>query len=338
MIRLTALQATCVLQLLLLAGCSNDSTTPSPPVGEGLWTASGASPTVLRLGPSQLVTSGNVAPSTAVFTLRAELIEPAGIAFDRSGTLWVASTSDSLLVGFAPAAVTSSGLAEATIISPTDGSLSGPTRIAFDPAHRLWVANSGNGTLVRFNAAQLTGSGAPAPAVVLSGLGHPTALAFGANGSLWVSDNQARTIVEYTAGQLATSGSPAPRVVLSTMGSSLMRPAGLAFDDSGTLWVANPGNGTVVSFTPAQLAVTGSPAPHLVLSSVAGTLGAPLGLAFDGEGSLWVMRDAGILEKFGTRELTATGAPPPSVQLVLTDYRLFSGMAFSPVPAGLPLN
>ena len=34
----------------------------------------------------------------------------------------------------------------------------------------------------------------------------------------------------------------------------------------------------------------------------------------------------------------ATGAPPPSVRLVLTDYTLFGGVAFWLVPAGLPLN
>jgi len=34
----------------------------------------------------------------------------------------------------------------------------------------------------------------------------------------------------------------------------------------------------------------------------------------------------------------ATGAPPPSARLVLTDYTLLGGVAFWLVPAGLPLN
>ena len=339
MIRFTVIKAALVLQLLLLAGCSGDSITPTPQTRDGLWTASGAPPTVLRLAPSQLSASGDVVPSTAVFTGNAELILPIGIAFDRSGELWIASHSDSLLVAFAPDALSGSGSADATtVISPSGGSLSAPTGLAFDPAHRLWVANSGNGTLVRFDAAQLTSSGAPTPAVVLTGVGHPVGLAFDANGSLWVSDNKAQTIVEYVAGQLVASGSPAPTVVLSAKDRSLVRPAGIAFDEAGDLWVANTGSQAVASFTPAQLAATDTPAPHVVLFLASAGLGIPVGLAFDGDGSLWVMGESGVLEKFGTAALAATGDSPPSVRLVMTGYTLFSGMAFFPVPAGLPLN
>jgi sugar lactone lactonase YvrE len=338
-IRIIGLRAALVLPLLMLAGCSDDAATPTPAVLDGLWTASGAPPTVLRLAPGQLAGSGDILPSTAVFTSSAELIAPVGMAFDTSGALWVASNSDSVLVAFAPEDLESSGSTEVSrVIRSTGGSLSGPSGLAFDRAHRLWVANSDNGTLVRLDAAQLSASGAPTPAIIVSGLGHPTALAFGADGSLWVADNQTHTIIEYVAGQLAGSGSPAPTVVLSGRNSSLMNPAGLAFDRSGNLWVANPGNHEVVSFTAAQLTATGSPSPHVVLSSIAGSLGSPVGLAFDRGGSLWVMSVTGILEKFGTAALAVTGAPSPSVRLALTDYTLFSGLAFSPPPAGLPLR
>jgi len=338
-VRPAVLQATFALLLPMASGCASDSTRPSPSSQDGLWTASGAPPTVLRLAPSQLSDTGNVVPSTAVFTSNAELIAPVGIAVDAAGALWVASSSDSLLVAFAPDALPSSGSADAaTVISPRDGSLSAPTGLAFDPAHRLWVANSANGTLVRFDAGQLSAGGAPVPAVVLSGLGHPVALAFDAKGSLWVAENRAQTIVEYVAGQLAASGTPAPTVVLSAKDRSLVRPVGLAFDRVGNLWVANSGSQAVVSFTPAQLAVTGSPAPHVVLFLASASLGVPVGLAFDRDANLWVMGVGGILEKFGKADLVATGAPAPSIQLALTGYTLFSGIAFSPVPPGVPLN
>jgi len=51
-----------------------------------------------------------------------------------------------------------------------------------------------------------------------------------------------------------------------------------------------------------------------------------------------VDRWLGIMEKFGTAALAASGAPAPAVRLVLGGYTLLSGMAFSPVPADLPLN
>jgi sugar lactone lactonase YvrE len=338
-VRPAVLQATIALLLPVAAGCANDATRPSATSMDGLWTASGAPPTVLRLAPSQLSHTGNVVPATAVFASNAELIAPVGVAFDTSGALWVTSNSDSLLIAFAPHALASSGFADATtVISPSGGSLSAPTGLAFDPAHRLWVANSADGTLVRFDAAQLSASGAPVPAVVVSGLGHPVALAFDDRGSLWVADNRAQTIVEYVAGQLAVSGSPAPTIVLSAKDRSLVRPAGLAFDRAGNLWVANTGSQAVVSFTPAQLAVTGTPAPHVVLFLASASLGIPVGLAFDGDENLWVMSESGFLAKFRPADLAATGAPSPSVLLALSDYTLFSGIAFSPVPAGLPLN
>jgi sugar lactone lactonase YvrE len=176
------------------------------------------------------------------------------------------------------------------------------------------------------------------PGVVLTGLDHPTALAFDAKGSLWVADNRAQTIAEYAAGQLATSGSPAPTVVIGARDRSLVRPAGLAFDRAGNLWVANKGSQAVVAFTPAQLSRTGTPSPHVTLFLAPTAISIPIGLAFDAEDNLWVMSESGVLGKFGRDALAATGAPAPSVQLTLNGYSLFGGIAFSPVPAGLPLN
>jgi sugar lactone lactonase YvrE len=349
------------LTLLLLAGCSGDPIAPGPapdpdpvpgPVPDpiegpvpgasknaGLWAASGSSPTVLRLAPDQLTASATVAPRTAVFVSNAELIEPLGIAFDRSGTLWVASHSDSVLAGFRPDAVARSGATTASIvIRPSGGSLSGPAGLAFDAAHRLWVSNADNGTIVRYDPAQLVASGAPAPGVVLRGLGQPDGLAFDAAGSLWVSDAETRTISAFSPAQLAASGDPAPAIVISAVGASLANPRGIAFDAEGNLWVANGANRTVVSFTPAQLSASGAPAPHVVLSPGEQSLPAPVGLAFDAEGNLWVMSVTGILEKFAAADLRASGRPAAAVRLELADYLLLWGIAFWPVPAGLSLN
>src|SRR3989449_11146058 len=152
-------------------------------------------------------------------------------------------------------------------------------------------------TLVRFDGAQLAAGGAPVPAVVLSGLGHPTALAFDGDGSLWVSDNVAQTIAKYRGADLTASGSPAPAVVLTETENAFPLPLGLAFDADGNLWVANLQARNVVAFSPAQLAVTGAPTPQVVLSSTDGSLALPVGLAFDAEGSLWVVGGAGTLTK-----------------------------------------
>lgn len=371
--RFPVVQIVLVLQLLLLGGCSGEPVAPGPTPGPitgpgpvpdpnpdpipdpnpdpipdplpdgsrnaGLWTAAGASPSVLRLAPDQLAATATVAPRIAVYTSNAELIEPLGVAFDRSGTLWVASHSDSALVGFPPDALArSAGTEDAIVIRPANGSLSGPAGLAFDAAGRLWVSNVENGTIVRYDPEQLAAGGTPVPGVVVQVPGQPDGLAFDAAGSLWVSDAQSRTISAYTPAQLAAAGTPAPAIVLSAVGASLANPRGIAFDAAGDLWVANAANRTVVSFTAAQLAASGAPAPHVVLSPTERSLRAPVGLAFDGEGNLWVMSVVGIVERFAATDLRTSGTPAAAVQIQLSNYLLVWGIAFWPVPAGLPIN
>jgi sugar lactone lactonase YvrE len=94
-------------------------------------------------------------------------------------------------------------------------------------------------------------------------------MAFDASGGLWVSNGNTSpfSIVGYTASQLAASGSPVPAVTLTPSGSSLANPAGLAFDASGNLWVANvSGASPIVEFSASQLA-NGSPTPNITVTS-----------------------------------------------------------------------
>jgi DNA-binding beta-propeller fold protein YncE len=53
-------------------------------------------------------------------------------------------------------------------------------------------------------------------------------------------------------------------------------PAGLAFDASGNLWVANSTGQTIVEFVASQIVASGSPTPNAVIGSV----NTPSGLAF----------------------------------------------------------
>jgi sugar lactone lactonase YvrE len=331
--------------LTITAGCSYDSTDPgrygqpNDVLNEGLWIASGSAAAIERLALSQLVASGSPSPVTTVTTASASLATLNTIAFDVDGTMWIASQEASLLLAFSPARLAASGLQVASrVIAPTAESFNRPIGIAFDRQHRLWVLNSQNGAMVRFDAAQIAASGAPAPAVVITGIGHPSAFAFDAAGSLWIADIRVSTLAKYSAAQLEASGSPAPQVVLSANQSSLANPSGLAFDAAGNLWVANLGTETIVSFGQAQLAATGSPAPRVTLSSTDASLAGPAGMAFDGDGSLWVMNVDGPLVKLGRADIAATGAPRPSVQLTPNGVARVWNVAFWPTPNGLPLN
>lgn len=335
-------QATFALAFTVVAGCGYDSSysmappPPDPAFEDGLWTVSAGSPAILHLAPTQLLTDGNRTPATSISTSSAQLSELNGIAFAADGTMWVTSQHDSTLLAFAPTSLARSGSADATILI-SSSALGAPTGLAFDKQHRLWVANLDHGTIVRFDSDQLAASGSPVPSVIIAGFGQPAALAFDAAGSLWVSDIRRNKIASFSEAQLSASGFVAPLVVISTLGTTLRNPAGIAFDADGNLWVANASNQTVVAFTPAQLATTGSPAPHVVLSTNS-ALGNPVGLAFDTDGAMWVVGDADAVEKFPKTSLGATGAPAPSVRLTLANYTLFWNVAFWPKPSGLPLN
>ncbi len=343
--RLSPWQLTIGLTAVIAGGCGYDSgytapnsPPPPPPTTSGLWTASASPSAILRLAPDQLGSPGALTPATTIRTPSAQLATLVGIAFDAVGDLWVASQEDSLLIEFAPAGLTGSGSAAAMrVIRPNAGSLSGPTSLAFDAAHRLWVANRANGTLVRFDAAQLAASGAPAPAVILSGLGLPTSIAFDAVGSLWVSDSRANTLAKYSAAQLAASGSPAPAVLLSAAPNSLVKPSGLAFDASGNLWVANTNGESLAGFSPDQLATSGSPVPRVLLFFSDDSEIQPVGLAFDVSGNLWVVGGGGTLTEFARASLGTTGTPQQIAQFQLTGFSMFWNLAFWPRPAGLPL-
>lgn len=86
------------------------------------------------------------------------------------------------------------------------------------------------------------------------------------------------------------------------------------FDRSGDLWAANNVGGSVVEYTPAQLASSGAPAPAVVLSSH--SLNAPNGLGFDAAGDLWVVNEGSdSVAEFSAEQLASSGAPAPVVTI-----------------------
>ena len=313
---------------------------PPPPAASfpaGLWTVSGASSEIDGLDNSQLLTSGLKTPATTLFTSSVSLSTLNSIAFDANGTMWIGSREDSVLAAFVsdnkPGFTT-----PAIIIESNARSLAGISGLAFDIDQSLWVANSQAGTIVRFDKTQLTASGSPVPSVTITGIGHPTSLAFDATGALWITDILANTVSRYLRGQLLSSGDKQPAIVLSTTGSSLVNPTGIAFDSFNNMWIANIGEQSVVAFRPPQRASSGAPVPFLTLSPTEKPLNNPTGLAFDQDGSLWVIGVWGLLSKFTAPGIAASGPAEPALQMTIDDSLLAWNIAFWPKPSGFPLN
>jgi sugar lactone lactonase YvrE len=240
-----------------------------------MWVASQGDSLLLAFSPSQLDVRGARAIESVIRATDRSLSAPVGIAFDARHRLWVANFGNGTLVRFDPRQLASSGApAPATVIA----GLNRPAALAFDRAGALWVSDLHSAAIVAYGADQLERSGSPAPRVKLTGARHtlaaPSALAFDSDGDLWVANVGNGTVVEVDAAQLAQSGTITPRTTLSEERSGLIDvPAGLAFDDDGSLWIAGL-DGNVTSFTREQLLASAPTTP-----SVSMTL--------DGHGLLW---------------------------------------------------
>jgi streptogramin lyase len=116
--------------------------------------------------------------------------DPAGIAVDPSGNIWIADYNSSSVIE-----LTSAGsVAHQVLLS---GGNAGPQGIAIDGAGNVWVANYYGNSL-----AQLTGSTAaivsPSPGYGLdSALDEPYGLAIDASGNLWLSNAGSNTLTQF---------------------------------------------------------------------------------------------------------------------------------------------
>jgi len=137
-------------------------------------------------------------------------------------------------------------------------------------------------------------------------LNHPFRTAFDSSGDLWVADENNHRVDEFkppfTDGEAASLEIGQPNFAASTTNttqSSLSGPISVAFDKSGDLWVSDFVDNRVTEYKPpfangmnASLEL-GQPAGDVqfvtrVAGASRGGLAAPVDLAFDSAGDLWV--------------------------------------------------
>lgn len=249
------------------------------PSSHKLWVGDGSSS--LGFAPTLLGATGTVGP-----TVDADTGGSRGIAFDRQGNAWVigATTADPPLARY-PASSLGTGGAKTpdrTIAIAGVSCIPGLEALAFDAAGQLWVSVKCADKVVRLTPAQLASSGTATPAVEITGLTDPEGIAFDAAGNLWVAGFGANALYRFTPANQALTGAqtltPTPRVSVSV--SALLE--GMAFDESGGLWLAYSG-GKFARFGPTQLTASTTPgAPTVPERIITGT-----GLAYAGDVALY---------------------------------------------------
>ena len=154
-----------------------------------LWFSSACGQKVYKLSPAQVAAGGtSVTPVLAIATgSGAE-----GLAFDKSGNLWV-STDDAQLLRFDAASLTSAAATPALTLgakTSTSGGDLHPGWLAFDASGKLWTGDFGGNILFPFATADLAGTGTksivPTVQIAVGVSALLEGMAFDEGGGLWI--------------------------------------------------------------------------------------------------------------------------------------------------------
>lgn len=185
---------------------------------------------------------------------------PAGIAVDGAGMVYVADQGNHKIRKITPAGVVTTLAGRAFSPGSSDGPGSdarfeSPAGIAVDAAGTVYVADQENRTIRRITplgevsryAGQTGRSGSKDTTALYSRFNFPAGLAVDAAGTLYVADRCNHTIrTVSSAGQVNTlAGQPLLPGDTNGAAASFRFPMGVAVDAAGTVYVADHGNHTI---------------------------------------------------------------------------------------------
>ena len=263
------------------------------------------------------------------------LVLPSGGVFDTAGNLWLADSGNNRVLAY-PANPTLTFTSANVLVGQTDFPFDAPNLIegrevwiyngapgggivvdkSSNPPH-LYIADTYNNRILGFRDARAVGADARSVLTQKADLviGQP-------------ANDFFRSIVNYPNGD---SDLPTR--------TGLLRPAGLAIDENGNLWVADSGNGRVLRF-PAPFAQQGDQSADMVIgqssftnkdqSATAQTMNTPYGVALFPDGRMAVS-DAFYHRVLIFSKPLSTGAAASSV----VGQQTFASIGTSNTLAGL---
>lgn len=277
--------------------------------------------------------------SNATAKLTDKATSPRGIAFDRYGNLWMADAYT--LKMYEWNSLGKSNVSPKVVLTLKEAI----PCLTFDADGNLWISNGKRiGTVSRLPATKLYSGGTPTPDLVLSGSGISGVqnIAFDAQGNMWVNHDEKNSIAKINAGSLSSASSAVEAGVMITCQSkppvkmTLSGPKGLAFDRNGNLWVGFFGPNVIAMIPSAQQNTTAEITPEVQITLRVAVL--LHSLAFDENGGLWTALSTGKFGKLSPQQLQSAGKVTPDVTITSPDLKYGSGLAFYPLPEGLPLK
>jgi uncharacterized protein (TIGR03437 family) len=242
---------------------------------------------------------------------------PEGVAVGEDGTLYIVDTGNFRIRAVSTNGTINTVAGNGQFESTPDGtpaemaSLSGPNLLSFDPSGRLLIADGGDFTVRRVNSdgriqilaglgIQGVGQGyqlvygGPATGTLL---GTPTQAVADGQGNIYVADEYASAVYKITpdgnlnvfAGQVGVYQFGGDGIQATS--SSFAQPQGLALDQSGNLYVSDPGDNRIRKISPAGVISTFAGNGTAGFSGDGGAatqakLNFPQGIAFDSNGDL----------------------------------------------------
>ncbi|MGA3149141.1 MAG: IPT/TIG domain-containing protein [Acidimicrobiales bacterium] len=203
---------------------------------------------------------GQSVTADTVTTLVSGLSQPAGLAFDPAGNLYIDSESGMSVLPTSSGTIFNTMVTADVLTGLTGASGSAPSKsqfVAFDNAGNLYMTDHDAGTVTVLPQASGTAFGQTITAdtyqTLVTGLSSPQGLAFDSAGDLFIATDENVSVLPAVSGTLY--GSPVTADVVSPLQMNVNLYT-VAFDPSGDLLLASPYDGAVLMATTQTASVT----------------------------------------------------------------------------------